>query len=42
MSASKVVEWALIVDIGILIMLSIDVYFTYQTYKMRVEEKYGR
>ena len=42
MTASKVVEWALIVDIAILVALSIDVYFTYQNYKMRLEDRYGR
>ena len=33
MTASKVVEWALLVDVAILVMLSIDVYFTYQNYQ---------
>ena len=37
MSASKAMEWAILIDFAILIALSIDVYFTYQNYLMNVE-----
>ena len=38
MSASKAMEWAILIDFAILVMLSIDVYFTYQNYMLKMQE----
>ena len=37
MSASKAMEWAILVDLAILVMLSIDVYFTYLNYQRNLQ-----
>ncbi len=45
MMASKLIGWALVVDIAILIALSIDVYFSYQNMLMMRQMsgvRYGR
>lgn len=37
MSSSKQMEWAILIDFAILVMLSIDVYFTYQNYQHNLQ-----
>lgn len=37
MSSSKALEWAILIDFAILIMLTIDVYFTYQNYQRNLQ-----
>lgn len=37
MSASKSMEWAILIDFAILVMLSIDVYFTYMNYQRNLQ-----
>ena len=39
MTSSKVLEWALFIDFAILVMLSIDVYISYQNLKLQQAQR---